>query len=154
MNNLQSKYETLLEEERLLADKIESCEECVEAILDYIAKKADTIHVLTAEEARIGGACHRERFANGAAACKAGAEHRFQQIKRSPITKTLKKVLIFFRTPHKKIYGNEQLSELMQTRIFNQQRRVIDEHEKTYDDRRILRCRNQPDGRLRIGKVR
>ncbi|MCM3269995.1 hypothetical protein [Paenibacillus elgii] len=50
MNNLQSKYENLIEEERLLADKIESCEECVEAILDYIAKKANTIHVLTAEE--------------------------------------------------------------------------------------------------------
>ncbi|WP_010493137.1 hypothetical protein [Paenibacillus elgii] len=50
MINLQSKYETLLEEERLLAEKIGSCEECVEVILDYIAKKADTIHVLTAEE--------------------------------------------------------------------------------------------------------
>lgn len=50
MNNLQSKYETLLEEERLLAEKIGSCEECVEVILGYIAKKADTIHVLTAEE--------------------------------------------------------------------------------------------------------
>ncbi|WP_157261648.1 hypothetical protein [Paenibacillus sp. A3] len=48
MNNLQSKYEILLEEERLLADKIESCEECVEVIMEFIAKKADTIHVLTA----------------------------------------------------------------------------------------------------------
>lgn len=30
--------------------QIESCEECVKVILEHIAKKADTIHVLTAEE--------------------------------------------------------------------------------------------------------
>lgn len=50
MNNLQRKYENLLEEERMLTERIGSCEECVETILDYIAKKANTIHVLTAEE--------------------------------------------------------------------------------------------------------
>ncbi len=48
--DLLSKYEELAVEEGVLLQKIETCEACVEAILDCVLKKVDSIHVLTAED--------------------------------------------------------------------------------------------------------
>jgi hypothetical protein len=50
MNNIIEKYEDLVAEEDTLIKRIQTCEECVLVILDYIAKKADSIHVLTVED--------------------------------------------------------------------------------------------------------
>lgn len=50
MEQLLHKYESVVEEEQILNERIRACNECVEIILDFIEKRADQIHVLTAED--------------------------------------------------------------------------------------------------------
>lgn len=44
------KYEQLVLEEDILIQRIATCEECINAILAYILKNCQSVHLLTAED--------------------------------------------------------------------------------------------------------
>jgi hypothetical protein len=50
MQKIQTKYEQALQEESILTQRISLCKEFIDIILEYISQKADSIHVLTAED--------------------------------------------------------------------------------------------------------
>ncbi|MCY9660977.1 hypothetical protein P5G65_29080 [Paenibacillus chondroitinus] len=50
MQEVQTKYEQALQEEDTLTQRISLCKEFIDIILEYISHKADSIHILTAEE--------------------------------------------------------------------------------------------------------
>ncbi|RAV02667.1 hypothetical protein [Paenibacillus sp. YN15] len=49
MVELMKDYNGMIEKEDNLYKGIQVCEECTDNILDYIAEKADSLHILTAE---------------------------------------------------------------------------------------------------------
>ncbi|BFT69180.1 hypothetical protein [Paenibacillus sp. P36] len=50
MQEVQTKYEQALQEEDTLTQRISLCKEFIDIILEYISHKADSIHILTAED--------------------------------------------------------------------------------------------------------
>jgi hypothetical protein len=50
MQQIQNKYEQALQEESILTQRISLCKEFIDIILEYISQKADSIHILTAED--------------------------------------------------------------------------------------------------------
>ncbi|WP_409342857.1 hypothetical protein [Paenibacillus sp. MBLB4367] len=49
-SDMVNKYEQLVLEEDILIQRIATCEECVNAILAYILKNSQSIHLITAED--------------------------------------------------------------------------------------------------------
>ncbi|MDD9271503.1 hypothetical protein ACFPES_31160 [Paenibacillus sp. GCM10023248] len=50
MQQTQTKYDEALQEEAILTQRISLCKEFIDIILEYITHKADSIHILTAED--------------------------------------------------------------------------------------------------------
>ncbi|NQX69855.1 hypothetical protein HQN90_27350 [Paenibacillus alba] len=50
MNDILAKYNETIKEEQILIQRINVCKEFIEVILTYISEKADSIHLLTAED--------------------------------------------------------------------------------------------------------
>lgn len=50
MQEIQTKYEEALQEETILTQRISLCKEFIDIILDLISHKANSIHILTAED--------------------------------------------------------------------------------------------------------
>ncbi|MBA2943566.1 hypothetical protein HZF08_35415 [Paenibacillus sp. CGMCC 1.16610] len=50
MNDILIKYNEAIKEEQILIQRINVCKEFVDVILTYISEKADSIHILTAED--------------------------------------------------------------------------------------------------------
>ncbi|MZQ80686.1 hypothetical protein GQF01_00765 [Paenibacillus sp. 5J-6] len=50
MHQIQTKYEQVLQEETVLIQRIGLCKEFIDIILEYTSQKADSIHILTAED--------------------------------------------------------------------------------------------------------
>jgi hypothetical protein len=50
MQQIQTKYEQVLQEETVLTQRIGLCKEFIDIILEYISRKANSIHILTAED--------------------------------------------------------------------------------------------------------
>lgn len=50
MQQTQTKYEQALQEETALTQRISLCKEFIDIILEYISHKADSIHILIAED--------------------------------------------------------------------------------------------------------
>ncbi|NOU99447.1 hypothetical protein [Paenibacillus planticolens] len=50
MQEIQTKYEEVLQEESILTQRISLCHEFIDIILKYISRNADSIHILTAED--------------------------------------------------------------------------------------------------------
>ncbi|NEW09377.1 hypothetical protein GK047_25875 [Paenibacillus sp. SYP-B3998] len=50
MQDILRKYDEAIQEENILHQKISVCTDFINVILDYISNKADSIHMLTAED--------------------------------------------------------------------------------------------------------
>ncbi|MEC0227362.1 hypothetical protein [Paenibacillus alba] len=50
MNDILAKYNETVKEEQILLQRINVCNEFIDVILTYISEKADSIHMLTAED--------------------------------------------------------------------------------------------------------
>ncbi|TXK83548.1 hypothetical protein [Paenibacillus sp. N3.4] len=50
MNDILAKYNEAIKEEQILIQRINVCKEFIDVILTYISEKADSIHLLTAED--------------------------------------------------------------------------------------------------------
>lgn len=50
MNDILTKYNEAIKEEQILIQRINVCKEFIDVILTYISEKADSIHILTAED--------------------------------------------------------------------------------------------------------
>lgn len=50
MNDILIKYNEAIKEEQILIQRINVCKEFIDVILTYISEKADSIHILTAED--------------------------------------------------------------------------------------------------------
>ncbi|OPH54981.1 hypothetical protein BC351_30130 [Paenibacillus ferrarius] len=50
MNDILAKYNETIKEEQILLQRINVCKEFIDIILTYISEKADSIHMLTAED--------------------------------------------------------------------------------------------------------
>ncbi|MDR6554673.1 hypothetical protein [Paenibacillus qinlingensis] len=50
MQPIQTQYESIIEEEVTLTQRISLCKDSIDILLEYISRHADSIHILTAED--------------------------------------------------------------------------------------------------------